>query len=137
MRSYLLSVLCILSCSMLNADDWVITETYEEVIFPRTVLVTQIRTCTYCRILDRDVIKKLQNPAHVKSGWKVGKGRSNQFQILDIDNPDDVIEAKSLNLIYSGLPTLFFIEKNKVKVHSGTMSYTQYIAWAQPTPKKK
>jgi hypothetical protein len=86
MRILLIALCALFCCDSAIADGfkWVITDTVEEVIFPRTVLVTQIRTCMYCRILDRDVIKKLQNPAHVKSGWKVGKSRSNHFQILDL-----------------------------------------------------
>ena len=107
-------------------------------VYPRTIVITEWESCVWCRNLDEKVFSKLRNDAHKKAGWRVGKGRKNHVQIIDLDDPDSEQEIKDLNLSYDGLPTMFFIESNgNKKFHAGSMSYSQFITWAKPTVKKK
>jgi hypothetical protein len=112
--------------------------TSTEEVFPRTILVTQKKSCVWCRDLDKRVLSMLYNDAHKKSGWRVGKGRNNHVQIIDLDDSDSDAEISALSVEYDSLPTLIFVESNgSRKMHAGSMSYTQFITWAKPMSKKK
>lgn len=105
---------------------------------PRTVLITQLKTCTWCRKFDRDVVALLRNEAHKKSGWKVGNKRSDNFQIIDLDDPTAEKEIEDLKLDFLSLPTMFFLQSDgSYKSFEGYMDYKTYIDWAKPSKKVK
>ena len=104
--------------------------------FPRTIFVTQPRTCVPCRKVDIEIISKLRDSNHKKSGWTVGKESFNVFQILDLDDPDSIVEIDRLELDLNSVPTFFFIEQDgKRKKFVGDMSYPKFIEWS--SSKKK
>lgn len=105
--------------------------------FPRTVLITQYKYCSWCRTFDREVVSLLRNEAHKKAGWKVGNKRSDNFQIIDLDDPNAEQEIEALKLEFLSLPTIFFLESDgSYKSVEGSMSYKAYIDWAKPSKKK-
>lgn len=106
--------------------------------FPRTVVVTQIKSCVHCRILDEKVLSKLRDDAHKKAGWNVGTTAKHNVQILDIDDESSRAEIERLKLDVDSLPTLYFLQKDgSYKFHTGSMTYKEYIDWAKVDSKKK
>lgn len=106
--------------------------------FPRTVVVTQLKSCVHCVVLDKNVLSKLVDDAHKKVGWKVGATSEDNVQILDIDDPNSEGEIERLGLEVNSLPTLYFLQKDgSYKFHVGSMTYKEFIKWAQPDSKKK
>lgn len=103
-------------------------------LFPRTVLVTHPMingkpNCIPCISVDRDIVVPLRDERHVKSGWKVGKEASNNFQIIDLEEEGAMEEAQRLGLQFNSVPTFFLIRKNSTKKFVGNMSYNSYIQW--------
>lgn len=106
--------------------------------FPRTVIITQVKSCLHCRILDKNVLSVLRNDAHKKSGWKVGTTSENNVQILDLDDENSLAEIKRLKFEVDSLPTLYYLQKDgSYKTHVGSMTYKEYIEWAKSDFKKK
>jgi hypothetical protein len=105
--------------------------------FPRVVLITHVKSCLPCRNIERDVLKKLTDESHKKSGWVVSNTRDANVQVLDLSEPDSIAEIENLKLPYSSIPTFYFLSKDgSKKMAVGYMSYSDFIAFAQ-TPKKK
>ena len=101
-------------------------------LFPRTVLVTQPSVCAPCVSVDRNLVARLRNEVHKKSGWDVGTEAFNDFQVLDLDDESASAEIKRLNLSYTAIPTFFYIQKDGVKkIHTGSISYDSYIKWSK------
>ena len=101
-------------------------------LFPRTILVTQPSICPPCVTVDRNIVARLRNEEHKKSGWNVGTEAFNDFQVLDLDDESASAEVKRLNLSYTAIPTFFYMDKDGVtKIHTGLMSYDGYIKWSK------
>jgi len=105
--------------------------------FPRVVLITNIKSCLPCRNVERDVINRLTDESHKKSGWVVSKTREANVQVLDLSDADSVKEIQDLGLTFSSIPTFYFLNKDGSKKSSlGYMSYSQFIDFAHNSKKK-
>jgi len=103
---------------------------------PRIILVTQVRVCPPCRKTDTDIVKVLENAAHQKSGWKVGKESTNNLQVLDLDDPDSIKEIERLGLEFSKIPSFFKVTNDEVfNGPVGSISYDKFIEFS--SAKKK
>ena len=105
--------------------------------FPRVVLITNIKSCLPCRNFEKDVINRLTDESHKKSGWVVSSTREANVQVLDLSDADSAKEIKDLGLTFSSIPTFYFLNKDGSKKSAlGYMSYDQFIAFAQNSKKK-
>ena len=105
--------------------------------FPRTVIITQVKSCLHCRVLDKNVLSILRNDAHKKSGWKVGTTSENNVQILDLDDENSWAEIERLKFEVDSLPTLYYLQRDgSYKSYVGSMTYKQYIEWTKSNSKK-
>lgn len=117
-------------CTCNHATEVVILE---EVI-PRTVLITQPTfegrpNCPPCIKVDNEIVARLKDDTHKSRGWDVGSEPTDDFQILDLNDPDAVAEINRLKLEYVSIPTFYLIGKDGVKKHEGYMSYDSYMTW--------
>lgn len=108
-------------------------------LIPRTVLITQPYfegrpNCPPCIRVDNEIVAKLKDSTHKARGWDVGDKPSDDFQILDLNDPAAVEEIKRLGLEYSAVPTFFLLSGDKTKEHEGYMSYNDYMKWVKKTP---
>ena len=113
------------------------TETPQVAKYPRVVLITNIKSCLPCRNFEKDVINRLTDESHKKSGWVVSSTREANVQVLDLSDADSAKEIKDLGLTFSSIPTFYFLNKDGSKKSAlGYMSYDQFIAFAQNSKKK-
>lgn len=66
---------------------------------PRTILLTDTKNCTPCRIVDKNIVDVLKAPKFKKVGWEVGKEDDKPLQVIDLSrNPELFYEvAHKLN----------------------------------------
>lgn len=106
----------------------------EEVLLPRIVLITQPYNkqgkpnCAPCISVENNIVAKLKNDSHKKSGWDVGTTDRDDLQILDLNNEDSIEKVTKLGLDFDSIPTFYFMRKDGTKTKVvGSMSYEEFI----------
>lgn len=106
----------------------------EEALLPRIVLITQPYNkqgkpnCVPCINVENNIVAKLKNDSHKKSGWDVGTTDMDDLQVLDLNNEDSLAKIEKLGLDFDVIPTFFFMRKDGTKTKVvGSMPYEEFI----------
>ena len=101
-------------------------------VFPRVVEITDLKNCAPCKAFSKNVVSKLKDDNHKKSGWRVGNTCQDHLQILDVSVASDKEEIARLGLSYSRVPTFYLLTKDGSKIqYVGSMNYEEFMNFAK------